>query len=299
MLNVSVEELMAKLKTITPYTAKEIQNMIDEETGLRTLTTTMQKRIDAHNQKTLALLHQYVENFGKDQKYRLNTTKEQRAEILKELENAFWSRSLLRALYGAKLGAFAIEFKTSKFNLETVFSDNQIQFHSQVVRAQEKINEQRRMIMIALQVMDKRDDKILAAETSFFNRILSGITFIRGEAQLAQVNVEVLKLLYADMAEEGVLSNEGYHGMRRHYQTRYYTGISQVDVDAIKARAKDWRESNTVDLDTIRGTFTVTAQELKKYIVNVDQANKKRAIIDAFSTGSETIDGYEKNADEL
>ena len=119
---------------------------------------------------------------------------------------------------------------------------------------------------------------------------------IKGEWQLAEVNVQVLKLLYADMAEEGVLNSEGYAGMRRHYQTRWYTGRTADEVAEIRARAKDWKEADQADMDNIRGAFRFAENE---YLTNLHEAEMLKAQIETFENISTIVQKYKKAADDL
>ncbi len=299
VINTSLKDLMAMMAKTPPYSPEEIQQKKTEEVVKRNLGTERRQQLGQHFLKTTKLVQQYIQDFGTNQRYRLNTTPEARKDILEELNMAFWSRSLLRATYGVKLGALGIEFKTQTFNREYIFASNQITFHANPILKQEDINSQRRTLLIALGVLDKRDDKLLAAETPFFNRILSGIAFVKGEAQLAQVNVEILKLIYADMEEEGILATQGFNGMRRHYQSRWYTGLNGEQVAEIRARSKDWRNQDMVDMDVIRGVFFAAAKTLESYLVQLDEAEQLKAEIALFENNSDIIKKYKNAADDL
>lgn len=296
----TITEIEAEIAAHPPYSQSEINQFRDQELAERNYgRTETRAKIEAHFNMTRSLVNQYLNDYGTLQRWRKNTTPELRQKTLGELEQAFWSRSLLRALFGIPQGAIGINFNTRAFNAEYVFANNQLTFQSAPVYKQALIDSQRRQLAIALAVMEKRDQTLVTLEAPLVSTILSGITMIKGQWQLAQVNVHVLKLLYADMEEEAILATQSPNDMFAHYQSRYYTGRSDEEIAAIRARAEDWTGADSAGTDNIRGTFKIAYTEGNKYLTHLDKAEQIKAKILAFDDASAIIGKYRNRQNRL
>ncbi len=277
------------IKIQSPYTQDEINAMIDEETRLRNPNKTdLQLALKQHNLKTRAIMDAFIDAYGTSQTGRFFDHNDiDKDATLKQIDEAMWSRDYLRATTGVQVGALGVDYKKRLLNVDIIFAKNEPNFTSEYIFDQEILVKQRDLIMTALKTYDRRDDSVFASDISLLTRVLSGITFAMGKAQLAQVHVAMLKMMYADIVSELNVAQNGLSGAREQYQLRWYK--STEDQKAVKDRAADWTGKSatsilTTDARNIRGTFTIARQALKKRMLEIDLADQKRAAIDAFSS---------------
>jgi hypothetical protein len=291
------------IKLPSPYKQTEIDAMMTEIAKLKMLTTDQKNLVKQHNLKTREIIDAVIEAYGDTQRYRLNLAKDEVQKRFTDLEELMWSRSYLRAMYGAPLGALAVDYDESNFNLDFVFAKNNVKFSSEFITNQGELIKSQKKIISALVTHEKRAASILAPETDVLSRVMSTISFLNGTAQLSAVNATILKLLYADMSEELMLAQKGMNAVRANYRSRWYK--SEEDKAAVKERADIWSgegdkaDFGGINADSDQGTFRLATVGLKKYLTQLDLAQQKQAVVDDYNSDSETMKKLKKLRDDL
>ena len=103
-----------------PYTSADFSKMRKEAASLRVMTSEDRKLVDTYNRHVLEKLVAFVDSFGTTQKFRKKRNLSTRQEVLaSELSQAFYSRSLLRSVYGIPLGGIGITYKKRVFSSDS------------------------------------------------------------------------------------------------------------------------------------------------------------------------------------
>lgn len=248
-------------------------------------------------------LQAVLKTFGTSQRYRLQLNKEGKDQNLSDLEGLFWARSYMRAVYGIKLGAIAIDYKKRGLNIDFFSSSNRINFVGDFVKRDSDLREYQDAIINALVTQTSRSKEVLASETAMLDRINAAITFVKGEVALNEINVAVLKLLAADISEERMLGQVGGSKlMRQQYKNRFYKSdeikaqlIQKEDALLGKSDASDVdADMMTADGRTLRGAFQNTSLALDGVIDSIDAARQKLAGIEKLRSMSTTAKQVDK-----
>jgi len=279
-----------------PFNAAEIKKMRDEAIrDLALIRAKVEEDVNQFNLYTRRQLMASIRVFGKSQKYRLQLNQEGKDQNIQDLEELFWARSYMRAMYGEKLGTFAVDYTKRQLNWDFFATDNNLQFVGDFIRSDEQLTEFQDKLTVALVTQTSRSREVLARETSLLDRVVSAITWVKGEAPLAEINTVILKLMLGDIQEEMMLSKGGgLKAMRAQYRTRYYKDAASEA--AVKARAQAYRGGDSQDIEsdnlstdvtTMRGAFSAAAMALDGVIDQLEVATQKLKAIDELRAQSE------------
>lgn len=256
----------------------------------------VESRIDEFNLYARRQLLASIRVFGQSQRYRLQLNQEGRDQNLENLEEIFWARSYLRAMYGEKIGTFAVDYKKQQINWDFFSSRNNIQLMAEFIRNDSELMDYQDKLANALVTQTSRSREILSRETSLLDRLMSTITFVRGEAPLTAINTAILKLIMGDIQEEMMLSKGGgLREMRAQYRARFYK--DEASEKRVRARAADYRGGATTDIEadnlstntgTLRGAFKAASLALDGVIDRLEQANQRLRAIEELRAQSES-----------
>ena len=112
------KHVTADMKLPSPFSQPEIDAMMTEIAKLKMLTTDQKNLVKQHNLKTREIIDAVIEAYGDSQRYRLNLAKDEVQKRFTDLEELMWSRSYMRAMYGAPIGALSVDYDENKFNLD-------------------------------------------------------------------------------------------------------------------------------------------------------------------------------------
>ncbi|HLE11049.1 MAG: hypothetical protein A2504_01875 [Bdellovibrionales bacterium RIFOXYD12_FULL_39_22] len=273
-----VEKL--EVKTDQPLTAAQLNEMRNEAAMLRIIEDVDARSIDTYNQFTKASIYEFIRTFGISQKRRLDLNSEGMAKTLQALEEAFWTRSYLRSVYGVQLGTFAIEYNKQQLNWDFFASSNSLQFVSEFVRDTNELIAFQDKIYTALITQESRSKKLIGEEISLLAGINSFKTMLAGDRSLAKANSLILKLMLADLEEELIVSKGGgLKEMREHYRKRYYKSEDEKSYFKEKAAAYNGGDAEDIEADTIttdtnslKGAFQIAKLGLENFMQQVEQA---------------------------
>jgi hypothetical protein len=273
----------------------------------------------------MAQLRQFIDTYGTSQTYRLNLNDEQKQADIASLRELFWARSLIRANTGIPkfIGAIGINYRKRGFNVDVLTSAADIEFLS------EPINDQAELIKVrdayaykSFQLATRAGDamsKDLYMNT--FDSVANAVTtinslrtFIGGQSQLAGVAKVLVDELGRDAQEENLLMNGKFAEMRRSYQARWYTGLKDDEVKALKARGVAVMGGNAgatpgtggpvafngaADATTFVGVVNKTMRVSQTYLSNYDRAQKILAAVAQFVNSSDSGKAEQGNAGSL
>ncbi|MCK6598376.1 MAG: hypothetical protein L6Q37_08435 [Bdellovibrionaceae bacterium] len=305
-------------KLTNPYTLEAISKMRQEALGLRMVGFQEKKAInDSVNAYTVRKIRMAIETFGKSEKYRLqaqdNTVLQK--EVLKTVEDIMFTRSLMRLLYGVKLGTPAVvTYNKQAFNWDFFSSNNEVQFYKDSVIDGNQQTAMLNKINEAIRTQEARTKNVFSLDSNILAKVTSAITFLKGERALAVMNTIMLKVLAADIAEDIALDNVG--GLRKlkdMFKGRYYTSDEnrkyyKQKKDEVVAMLEPSMSNNTsddgfgdVNVASNAGVaaFTFPSSILKNIRARVDRANQLDAVIAQYDSNSKATQDTQKRVNAL
>ena len=277
-----------------PYTAEQLTQMRKKAAQLRTLSGEDLRLIDTLNRQTLDRVLAFIDSFGISQRYRKKRNISERQQVLaRELQDAFFARSLLRSVYGIPLGTLGIRYKKRVLDIDLFRNKNQITFLSEPVRGDADMIRIKDQLYYAIKAAEsrsgKKDSKSLVDYASNFS------TFFKGEVQMAEVNLLMLNLLASDMEEEMILGKAGgLREMRAKYRRDYYTSkeaeertklmadnfFGDSDEDDIEA------DVGFIDAGTLVGVFRTAQVALENQYDRNNEAEAIEATLSELTQGN-------------
>jgi hypothetical protein len=287
-----------KLRGKKLYTAAQISKMKEQEKKLRIMPHEDRNRLNqTYNRFTLEQVKNFIQVFGASQRYRTQENQAGLERALEHLQEAFWTRSYLRATFGIKIGSFAIDYHKQILNFD-FFGSNHLKFNSQFLYNENDLVKMQDLTFNALATHTGKTVSILKLETPIFSRISSAMTYFAGERQEAQANALILKLLANDTEEELTLSKVGgLKAVRAAYRARYYdTAKNQKyfkDLSEKYLPSHDGtdieQDLHTVDADTLWGVFNACLHSLENYELRLHEADKLRNSINYLSEDNQMV----------
>ncbi|PWU15083.1 MAG: hypothetical protein C5B49_12265 [Bdellovibrio sp.] len=240
--------------------------------------------------------------FGTSQTYRWQVNKKGKEINFERLGNIFLARDYLRYTYGTQLGAILIDYNKMIANLDAIFTGNtSILKYISVDFPTNNLTEYQDKIANALNAAEKRNEEVFGQGVALLDRIMSGYTFLRGQSQLAEVNIFVLKLLENDILHEIMLmSPGGSRQMREDFRNVYMkdpakeknTRAVVADLRALM-KAPEGTPGNDSDTGailggTFMGTYKIAVAALDTVVDFLEQARLKEAGYEALRANSQT-----------
>ena len=285
------------LRQMNLYTADQLIAMREKATTLKIMRTSDRRRINQTlNQFTVAKIQAFLNAYGATQKHRDRNTEAQIDAARKELEEMMWLRSYIRAVYGMKIGSYGlVDVHKKWFNMDS-FGRTALRFSGQPIYDENTLMVQQDLALAVVAGQEGKNAEILSLSTPFFTRIASVLTFFSGEKQWAAVNVQVLKLLIADIEEERILGRAGgLRELRVHYKRRYYSSKAdeayyQALADAYlpSAADEDDPEADVVSVDShsMRGVLGAALVALENQEDRINQAQAIEATLHQLNADS-------------
>jgi hypothetical protein len=196
-----------------------------------------EKAVNGYTVYVKQLVQRFITTYGTSERYRFQNERTQKLkeEAARDLVHAFWSRSYLRAVYGMPLGAIGIRYQKRMANIDFFTAAKEIfQFVEEPVWDEREMVEMNQNYSNALNVADARASKILDGNVSLLRRANALVTFIAGNAELADALKTILFLMAADFHEEKlIIQPGGLRQMTARYRARYL--ITDADKAFYKA----------------------------------------------------------------
>lgn len=276
-----------------------------------TLDISQTEMVNDLNRHNLAMIRSVIKAFGTTQKYRFQLNKEGRDKNLETLAEAFWARNYLRSIFGVKLGAITVDYTKQMVNWDFFASSNKIQFLGEFVSSDSDLIEYQDKLANVLVTQEARNKEVFGEGVDILSRIMSGLTFIKGDSQLASINVVVLQLLKNDIEMDAMIGKPGgLKAVRDAYRAQYYrTAESEAFVrerakayaDMINMTSED-EEGDMMVIgqgSDLKGEFMKSVQALQTVVDKVDQAKRRLVAIEALRGDSKTRDAVKKRTDNL
>lgn len=204
----------------------KMKEMLIQARRDRQLTTDEIQLIDTINLAALEQTRDLIRVLGSSQTYRFQLNEKGKEMNLERLVELFWARDYLRAVYGMPIGAIGVDFRKKKFHTDIFTS--RIRFISEFIRTESDLILYQDAVANALYTADLRNKEILGKGTKMLERVMSGVAFVKGESQLAEINALVLKLIERDIRHEMLMTRPGgVNQMRDSYRAVYYTSAER------------------------------------------------------------------------
>lgn len=242
--------------------ASQIQAMQDAvERDMMQVNGELSQKIQDINIVTLEQLRSSIRAFGTSQTYRFQLNKDGRDRNLAALYEIFWARDYLRALFGngAKLGAIGVDYTKQKAHWDFFASSNRMQFIDQWITAPGRLTEMQDSLAVALKTQESRSKEVFGDGVDMLSRIMSGVTFVRGQSQLASVNTVILTLLKRDIEHEIELQYAGAtQKMQSIYQKTYYGAENSAQEKATFAREDNYTNATSASPTSSSADLMIT-----------------------------------------
>ncbi len=233
---------------------EQLNKMREEAVRARMVSTSTVQKLNELNIVALENVRSIIRAFGTSQRYRFQLNAEGKETNLANLMELMWARDYLRSVYGVQLGALSLKYDKQKFHLDFLFSSNKIEFLGEFVRSQADLIRYQDDIATALHTASSRHQEVFGEGVKLVDRIMSGVTWITGETQLAAINAAVLVMLKRDIEHEVLLTKPGgMKEMRAEYRKLYYQ-TAQMEAQT-RARAKAYMPDASADDEAGFGTI--------------------------------------------
>ncbi len=180
--------------------------------------------IDLYTVQTRQFIQDFITNYG-PRWYKLNDNEiKKREEDAKQIAEALWTRSYLRAAYGMPIGAIGIDYDRAWFNLDflTVSTNALSNFHEQPAWKEKELMGIEMNFRNCLLRAGVRAEKILDGNLGFLATGENLLTFLGGRRNKAQAQLMMLALLGADVYEERLIQRAGgIAKMKARFKDRY------------------------------------------------------------------------------
>jgi hypothetical protein len=172
------------------------------------------------------LVQTFIKDYGTTERFRFHNQADEKhkADLLREIADAFYARSYLRAVYGMPLGTIGISYQKRTANIDkfTVSTEALSTMMMEPVWDETNLNTIQQAYYNALEVSVARSSGILTGNTGLLNRANALLTYLGGYSQLADVTNSVLQLMAADLYEEKlIITAGGLAKMQIRYKERY------------------------------------------------------------------------------
>lgn len=237
-----------------------MQKRVEQEMML--VSGELTQKIQDINLVTMEQLRSSIRAFGSTQTYRFQLNKEGRDRNLQALAEIFWARDYLRALYGnaAKLGAIGVDYSKQKAHWDFFASSNKMMLIDQPIVAPGRLTEMQDSIATVLKTQESRNKQVFGEGVDMLSRIMSGVTFIKGESQLASINTAILTLMKRDIEHEIELQYAGATArMQKIYQNTYYGAEGSAQEKRTMGLEDSYADATSGTATDINSDLLVTA----------------------------------------
>lgn len=233
----------------------EVQNLQNQAVVLRNLSRQEADRVNTFNDFTREQIKRFIELYGSTERYRGQNGRNQNAagfrNMMKDIVEVFWVRSFMRAEYGIPMGVIGISYNKMIFGLDGYLSATELTFKSDRITRQADIAEIEQNLRNALNFTDMRaravtaggraaqaemafgantkidtqdlSEQILQGNVGFLGKASSFMTWVFGNRALANANLQILRLLAADLYEEQKMIKGDLRAVNESYARRYFS----------------------------------------------------------------------------
>lgn len=207
------------------------------------------------------LIGVFVQRYGTDEKYRLRNDKDivnipsegdrtkvvgisikdyftQRDAAFKEIVDAFWQRSYLRAKWGIRFCAIqTAKYQQRWLNMDKFLVQTEAlrQFREEVACDDSELADAEVNARLIFKVLDERSTQIFEKNSpNILVRANSFMTFLGGRRPSAEAQFMIMQLIVGDIQEEKILNNEGLAKLYEFYGLRYKSTQQNSDYYTVK-----------------------------------------------------------------
>ena len=239
------------------FSKEEVEKMKEDRDRLLADSMKIYDLKNNHINKVKDLLNNFVQNYGQEETVRIRNGEDfsARQEAFDKLVEIFWSRSYLRAKYGAPLGTFnPKKYEKERFNLDK-FKKVILNYREEAARTEKELDnakEWARNYLIAfreksLQFKDAKSrvsneiesaslEKYVEVNAGLFSRANSFFSFVTMQTPLIEAYFMVTVMIAADIYEEWQLA----YGGGRQAATDFYKKRFKSN-DELSQKSDSWK----------------------------------------------------------
>ncbi len=214
----------------------------------------------------LKIMNTVIQQFGEKEKYRVRLNQPGMEDAIKRIEDLFFVRSYIRALYGVSLGSFKVRYDKKSFNRDLLSGVEIDSGSDSTVRSLDELTVTQDNVVSALRNMQIKDlnvDEIFGKGHNLVSRVASAITILRGNGQTVHIKALLLPFILNDIQEELMLAgSEGADGVKALYKRRYRT-----QTEPRWAQARDAYFPQNPTADSMRADIT-SIKGITNFVVN-------------------------------
>lgn len=220
--------LAFEFENVPTISADERDKMRKRALSLKVLDDNEKNQAARFGQYLRKYIVRYIRQFGDRESYRWRNEQDLKAAeaAFERVQQAFWARSYLRAMYGMPLGVLTLREYPKQWGKIDRFlvSNNEMSIFVEGMTWNDgNLMDQAESLRNGLITIDQRAEKIFDGDGSFLAKLNSFITFAKGERPVAEALNRVYALMAADVAEEIMItSGGGEDQIINMYQARYY-----------------------------------------------------------------------------
>lgn len=298
-------QLPAAPVLLTPAEILQLRNEILEASQWNTPESV--DACDAFTKYIRQYTQDFISTYGSTERYRRlsDDEKAKRADDAKQLVEAFWLRSYIRAAYGMPIAAIGLDYDKYPFHLDVILNSTKslALFHEQPVWRERDFIRQEQNFRNALKRANVRSEKIMDGNLGFIASGENLLTWLGGQRNMAQALQMMLQLMAADLYEERLVQKaDGVEKMKARFRTRYASN------DADKKFYRDLRMAydppgGGVPLGVNKQSLNGKFQELRNHLLTKDTerklAEEKQAQIEIATGANRFAAEREKRIDDL
>ena len=254
---------------VLKYNAEQLAKMQEDILELRTWNSASYDAINDMTKYQRQFITDFISTYGF--RFRKLGAREEgkRAEDAKQLADAMWTRSYLRAAYGMPIGAIGIDYQEAWLNLDffTVSTNALSRFHEQPAWKEKSLMGIDRNFRLCFERAGVRAEKIMDGNLGFLATGENLLTYLGGKRNQAAASFMMLGILGADVYEERLVQQAGgIAKMKARFRDRYLR--SDEDRKYYRQLQKDYDPQDGEDTatgfnkDSILGHFRTVRGKL-------------------------------------
>jgi hypothetical protein len=270
------------------------------------LDTATKRIISNINLQTKTQIVAYLSNQGSAERWRHFTKQDLYSQSeLRDLTEAFWLRSFVRAKYGVGVGSLAVNFKRKGLNLDRMFSPDNLDLVINPVGTNiADLNTLGAQMREAVKFYDGQAN----LDGNPLNLVAWTIARVKGNWNLANANVIAIKLLAADLLEEQmILQGGGLRATHQHYKDRYgvnpamkdYFNKLQCNYDGGCNNDDGLQDIGIADSSSMRGIYASEKPVLDNMLARQEIADRKQQAYSNLVSSFQTLKNAQKRTSSL
>lgn len=275
------------LRSMQLFSAEQLNNMRKQAIAKKMMKTEERNIIDQGiNAFTRSALETYIDAFGTSERFRTSSDEEGRMKAAEALEEAFWARFYIRAIYGIKIGSVPVHYQKHIFNADYLISSIKIG----PIPLWDESHLERALNAAAEAQATSQYEGITA-------NIRNLLTLISGSRAAENTKKLVVDLIRMDLEQELTLGRMGglknvraayrtfyfsTEHTKKHYQEKATLVFGSVEDDDLEA------DVSVIESGTIRGVIAQCLSVLEAMEVRIEEARQIENSLAVITSGSKT-----------